>query len=388
MGLRHTDHDAVRDYLRELETKGFGSMVFPAFGGGAYGASGLPAWGNANGSWFSYFLPGANRDYAADAGDLWRNSAVAACMSWIAENFPEPTLEVARTKRDGTYDVDPHHELVRLIGAPNPYYDGDALWFATILSFVISGNAYWIKSKDPTNVRSGLPQLEPVLREIVADNAANTYVAAILKNMGVPGIIISPETDNVTFEDDEAKAIKGRFKESTAGDNVGDPLVFSLRMKIQELTLSPEKLALDKIRMVPEARICAAFRIPAMVVGLSVGDQQRTYANMAVAERMAYRNCLVPLQKTFAKALTRQLLPDLGGQPREHVRWDYTHVEAMAEERGEVAKRSVLLFTGGVASKEEARALNHMGAAKETDTFITPKAATTAKLNPDEPPST
>jgi hypothetical protein len=135
-------------------------------------------------------------------------------------------------------------------------------------------------------------------------------------------------------------------------------------------------MALDKIRKVPEARICAAFRLPAMVVGLSVGEEQKTYANMAVAERMAYRNCLVPLQKTFAKALTRQLLPDMPDyRPGDIARWNYSTVEAMSEEADSVAKRMVLLFTGGVASKEEARAKVGLGEAREGDTFVQPKLA-------------
>jgi len=406
-------------------------MVFPAFGGGAYGSNGTPAWGSANGSWFTYYLPGATRDYAAEAGDLWRNSAVAACLGWISDNFSEPTIEVVRCKRGGVKEPVDDHDFTKRMREPNDDYDADALWAATVLSFVISGNAYWIKCKtaagrpeqlywapyweieprwsatgsqfidhydhvvdgkryplrredvvhfrrglNPTNVRSGLPMLEPVLREIVSDNAANTYVAAILKNMGIPGVIMMPEDNTTVIDGDDAKDIQSLWVERTSGDNVGKPLVTSVRMKIQELTLSPEKLTLDKIRKIPEARICAAFRLPAMVVGLSVGEEQKTYANMAVAERMAYRNCLIPMQKCFAKTLTRQLLPDLGGIPgKEYVRWNYSEVEAMSDEKDAVAKRSVILFTGGVASQEEARSMNGLGPAKPGDTFAKPKQA-------------
>ncbi|WP_422928547.1 phage portal protein [Singulisphaera sp. PoT] len=400
------------------------AMVFPAFGGGAYGTGGSPSWGGGS-SWYSYYLPGATRDYAAEAGDLWRNSAVSACLGWLTDNFSEPALEVVATRRNGVKEPVPNHPFTKRMCEPNPDYDADALWAATVLSFACSGDGYWIKCRaqtgvkelywapyweieprwaadgrsfidyydhvvdgkryrlergdvvhfrrglNPTNVRTGLPMLEPVLREVVSDNAANTYVAAILKNMGIPGVVIMPESDDVTLEDPDRAMIQSTWVERSSADNVGKPIVSSVKMKVQELTLSPEKLTLDRIRKIPEARICAAFRLPAMVVGLSVGEEQKTYANLEQAERMAYRNCLIPLQKNFAKALTRQLLPDLGGvKDRECVRWNYSEVEAMNEERDVVANRSVTLYAGGIASQEEARSMNGLGPAKAGDMFV------------------
>jgi HK97 family phage portal protein len=421
------DHGRVQRFLQFLEGKSVGgSMVFPAFGGGAYGYNGLPAWGNANGSWFSYYLPGAKYDYAAEAGDLWRNSAVAACLGWISDNFSEPTLEVVRKKRGGNEEILDAlgHPAPALLCEPNPDYDADALWAATILSFVISGNAYWIKAKapsgkkmwlywvpyweieprwnpsggqfidhydhvvdgkryplrkdqivhfrrglNPTNVRSGLPMLEPVLREICTDNSAAGYTAGICRNWGVPRVLIMPEGDNANISPDEQDNIRDMFVERTTGENVGAPLVNNVKLKVVELSAKPSDMALDKLREVPESRICAVMKIPPMVVGLGVGDKQKTYSNLATAERMAYRNCLVPLQKCFARALNRQLLPDLGDPSKEVLRWNYSNVEALQEEAMSVANRTVLLVKAGLMSKEEGRAKNGLGEAKPTDTF-------------------
>jgi phage portal protein BeeE len=35
-----------------------------------------------------------------------------------------------------------------LIGAPNGYYDGTALWQATLVSWCLTGNAYWLIVRD------------------------------------------------------------------------------------------------------------------------------------------------------------------------------------------------------------------------------------------------
>lgn len=418
---------------RDLSTKS-ASMDFPTFAGAAYGYGGGSAGGDVA-SWLGTYLPGAKYDYKQEAGDLWLNSAVAACLGWITDNFSEPEARVERLKGDGSTDFRRDHALVQKLADPNPDYDADALWAATVLSFVCSGDAYWIKAKsqipgvmdlywtphwdmwpvwdprdpkkfithyvhqvngkrvtvekenvvhfrrglNPVNQRVGLPQLEPVLREIVSDNAANTYQAAILRNMGVPGVLIQPEDDKVTLDEDDAKEIKRLYKEKSSQEAAGNPLMFSVRVKLQELTLSPEKLTLDKIREVPEARICAAFRLPAMVVGLSVGEKQKTYANMGVAERMAYRNCLIPLQKRFAKTVTKQLGPDFGLKPNECLRWDYSGVEAMAEEQSELTKRCVIAVKGSVMSVEEARSKLGLGPKKEGETFAPLTAGGEAK---------
>ena len=50
---------------------------------------------------------------------------------------------------------------------------------------------------DPENDRFGLSGLSAVLREVFTDNEAATYSAAILRNMGVPSIIVTPKNPGV-----------------------------------------------------------------------------------------------------------------------------------------------------------------------------------------------
>lgn len=423
---------AERINLETKKASALAAMRFPSYAGG-YGAGGTQIgswWGDGNAVLVGT-LPGGERNVIADAGDVWLNGVVGACLRWITDNFSEPTPEVVERQADGYLDPVPNDPLVDLLADPNPDYDSDVLFSATVLSYYVAGIGYWVKAKapagskmylyyvphwemkprwnrdgralitgydhvvdgrayplevdqvvvfrrnmDPANARAGLAPLASVLREIAADNAGSIYSFAILNNMGMPGVLISPADKNDQIPEDEQKVIKQLWKERTTGDQRGMPLVNSVPLKIERLTMSPEDLALDKMRKYPEARICAAMGLPPQVVGMTAGEDVKTYANWEQARRAAYEDCLVPLQKTFAKAITRQLLPDFGADPKKRMlRWNYDHVPAMSEDLNSKAKRAVDLYQGEVIMRSEAREMVGLDFEKEKDEVYLSEAA-------------
>ena len=48
---------------------------------------------------------------------------------------------------------------------------------------------------DPSDDLRGLSRLKAVLREVCTDNECATFSAAIMRNFGVPGVIISPHVE-------------------------------------------------------------------------------------------------------------------------------------------------------------------------------------------------
>ena len=376
------------------------------------------------GSWLYGTLPGSRVDYEREAGPPWLNSAVSICLSWIADNFPEPDLQVVRRRPDGIAEPAAGHPLLDLLERPNPYHDGDALWTATLLSYVVDGNAYWIKSRsaggtvrslwyaphwlvrpawpadgsefishyvysvggrevrygredvvhfryglDPENPRLGLSRVKPVLREVFTDNEAATYTAALLKNAGVPSVILSPADAQVTVKEPQRQAIKELWKEGTTGDRRGEPLVPSVAVKVDQLSWSPEQLRLEKIRQVPEARICGALRISPMAVDLDVGLERSTYSNKQDARRAAYHDCLIPLQKRMARCLTHSLLPDLRLDPTEQVAWDYSRVAALGEDRAQLFARLSQGYRSGWLKRSDARSAAGLPVSPEDDVY-------------------
>ncbi len=369
------------------------------------------AFGNEGDRIFRVRMPGSHYNYSAEAGTLWMNSAVAIGLGWIADNFPVPKLRV-----DGESDGRPRgpisgHPLTQLIHRPNSEYDAFTLWQATVLSYIVDGNAYWIKARgqngrplelwwrphwqiepiypedgsqfishyeyringravqldrsdvihfrdgiDPHNERKGFSRIKALVREICADNEANTFTVGILKNMGVPGLMISPP-EGERINDYDVQSIKDRFREEFSGDHRGGVLVNPTGARLERVGFSPEDLALDQIRRVPEARICAALRLPPQVLGLTSGEISKTYTNYAEARRAAYQDCLIPLQQRFAEILNQQLLTDLGDPEHEHVHWDYSGVDALREIQDATARNAASLFKDGLISRDEARTM-------------------------------
>jgi HK97 family phage portal protein len=407
-GLRDIDHSAAMSFLADLETKSFdGTMVNSAFGG--YGYAGNQS-SRAGGS-LRFLLPGAQYDYEAQAGELWLNSAVAICLRWLKTNFPEPKL-VVDERVDATTWKPIDHDVLNLLDTCNPAYGSDVLWGAAVLSGKVNGNAYLIKAKslagstkelwyaphwqmfprwrdgshfidyydhivdgarhrlevdqvvhlregiDPLNLRYGMSDLKSTLREICTDNQASTYEAAILRNSGVPGLMISFTDPNVTVDKDERDEFSRAFRAKFTGEKSGDPMVVNSGIKVDKVGYSPKELSLDTVRNVPESRICGAIGLDPMTVGLTVGAGQRKYANYQEARRAGYHDCLIPLQKMWAKQLQKQLavdFPDLADTRKRRLRWDYSEVEALQDDQDAKSTRVSNEYKSGIRKLDEAR---------------------------------
>lgn len=358
-------------------------------------------------------LPGSNLNWATMAGDPWRNSAVAVAISWARRNFPQASPVVRHLHKD---DIIDGHPLTTLLYRPNPYYSGRTLWAGTLLSWIADGNAYWLKVRDgagrivelwylphfqitprfvdgrliyehwdgrkripyeardivhfrngidPDNALRGMSDLKALLREVATDNECTVYDASILRNMGIPGVIISPGT-GTTIDERGADTIKQRFEEKFTGDNRGRPLIVPGPIEVHAPGFSPEEMALDRIRRVPEARITGAIGIPAMVLGLAVGENQRTYANMSEAREAAAEEFLIPTYTSIADDVDMQLVgvydvdkrafvPEMGDPTAERFDFDTTKLRMLADDVNATATRSVSLYTGGLATRGEMR---------------------------------
>lgn len=384
----------------------------------------LSGQGGANYAW--PVLPaGAAFDYEREAGDPWRNSAVAIALGWIRRNAPQARICVRRTGSDGTETEVRRHALTELVRRPNDFYKGRDLIAATALSLVADGNAYWLKARadgvgkplelwyvphwqifplwprdgsefisgyeyrtdggrtrvelaraevihfrnglDPANLRLGNSDVRNVIREVYSDNEASSYTAAILRNCGVISWVMAPKDNLQNFKEGERERLKAHLKAETTGENRGGVIMPSIPVSIDSPAFSPEQLALDKLRQWPEARILAAIGIPGMVLGLSVGDSQRTYSNMGEAHEWSWENCLMPLFDSLAEQLEEDLLPDLGKPEQEEVRGDYSKVRALSQDEDELYQRFGAAYSAGWITRAEARTGVNQKAAKGID---------------------
>ena len=370
-----------------------------------------------------FLLPGATHDYEREAGDLWANSVVAICLKWIGDNYTRADIGVYRLNRMGDRVLSPNHPLIALWNRPNSFYTGRVLAKAIALSLAVDGNAYLLKVRsgsgkpvqlwwvphwrigpcwpengstfishyeyqidgrtekidprdvihfrdglDPRNDRLGYAPLKAQLREICADNEAAGYQASLLRNMGVPGIVLVPANENIFIDKPSAEAMKERFRDAVTGDSRGDAIVLGGAVKIETISLSPEELALDRLPKAIQSRICASLGMSPMVVGLS--DDQKTYANYGESLKAAWHGALIPLQDLVAETLTYSLLVDFATEPGLTIDWDYSQVEALQEAESAKSTRVENQWKAGLITRNEGREAIGRQSIPEGDTWF------------------
>lgn len=354
---------------------------------------------------FGGLLKRTRFDYAREVGDMLDASVVMAPIMWLQRALPEATLAMRERKKGGKTEPIEEHELLELIRNPNPFYGDIALWAATILSFEIDGNAYWIKVRDmagrvrelwyvphwmiepkagldgteflshyeytpgtgygrfpldpddvvhfrnglnPRDLRRGISPLHSAIREIFADMESSNFVASLLRNMGVPGVVISPKQGAIPTPED-VEATKAWFQQTFSGDGRGGTLVMGAPTDVQPYGFNPQQMNLSEARDVAEERVCAALGIPAAVVGFGAGLQAtKVGATMEEMRKLAWHNGVLPLGRALVDELQRSLLPDFEkGGKRLELFWDTDDVLALSEDEDKQTARKLKEFEAG-----------------------------------------
>lgn len=214
---------------------------------------------------------------------------------------------------------------------------------------------------DSTNIRKGWSPLKSVLREIYVDEEAARFSAAILHNVGVPGLMLSPAKDSKrALSPDEAKLVKADVEQKTTGDRRGETLVFTNPTELKMFGFSPADLNLSAIRDVTEERVSSVMRVPAMVAGFGAGlDGVKVGATAAQLWAQLWQINILPTQRTFAEELQGQLLPDFATDAdleRQQVGYDLRDVAALADQEMAKVGRWKELTDAQLAKRKEARA--------------------------------
>ena len=377
---------------------------------------------------WALLLPRTKFDYAKEIGDGLGTNVIMAPVQWIMRTFPEAPVAIWKTQKDGPEKII-NHPLIQRLNKPTPNYGGRTLWMATMLSWTISGNAYWLKERNPLgqiiglryiphwmitpkfpadgsvyishyeynqgargrqdiatkdivhfrwglnprNTRLGLSPLASVLREAFADDEAANFSASMLRNMGVAGIMISPEGD-VAMGAEDAKAVKERYKELFGGDNRGEAMIMSGPTKVQQFGFDPQKMSVIGIRDVAEERVCAVLGMPAAVVGFGSGLQQtKVGATMQELIKLAWLGNIIPSQELVSEELHNQLLPDFEPKPEDFViGFDRNNIPSLQESADKKMERLDLGVRGGWVKVSEARRAIDLPVDDEDEIYLRP----------------
>jgi phage portal protein BeeE len=353
--------------------------------------------------------PGSNVDYATDVRNGMYSSVITSALSWVMRTFPEAPCVVQR-RVEKRWDEVEGHELTKLIRKPNPRYGGRVLWMATAMDFCF-GEAFWLKVRDgngkvvelwwvpralitptayasnagelshyayrpgsgaqidlalsdvshfrfgmdPNNIHRGFSPLAAVMREVYIDDAAANFTAAILKNLGIIGVIFSPKGG--TIPKDQAEALKAYVQSNFTGEKRAQAMMFTGEMNAQLLQYNLQGFDVGPIRDIVEERVSAALAIPAAVIGFGTGLQQtKVGATMREMVKLAWQGGIEPNQAIIADELDRSLLPEFQANTdlfRTH--FDTSQVEALTESPTERTTRVLLLVDKNIIKITQAQ---------------------------------
>lgn len=404
-------------------------------------ASAAMRWPGA-GSFASWIMPRSDIDYQTEVGTGRKSSVVMACVGWVMRTFPEAPVQVLRRNAEGAMEAVEQHKLLALLERPNPYYPGELLWQATMGDLETMGNAYWRKIRngygapvqlwwmpqatteprwsqhgtdyishydytvdgqtehlapedvvhfrwglDPENVRKGLAPLQSLWREVFTDDEAAAFSAALLKNMGVPGVILSPSGADLGTpgpNPDEQDAIKENFRQKFTGDKRGEPLVMEQPMNMQIVSLSPQQMDLGQLREIPEERVCAVMGIPAAVVGLGTGMQQtKVGATLRELRELAYESHIIPMQRLTGGQVESQLLVDFEDPAKAAIGFDDSKVRVLQEDEDAKWTRTDTAVRGGWMTILRAKEI--VGETPEDGDNIYLRPINVVEVGPDAP---
>ena len=368
-----------------------------------------------------------------EIGDGTSNSAVVACLNVLSTSFSEPQLQVV--KRDqvfGDREVDYKHPVAELYRRPNEFMSSSLLSHYIVVSLNAHGDAFIFKNrnqngkvvqlvplmpnlvevrgnteklithyeyyahsknelagepvkidpKDVIHIRQGIDSndhrrghapLKSILRELIGDEAAGQYSSALLTNLAVPGVVLSPRNDAMGGPTrEEAEAIASSYKQKFGGANRGQPMVLSGAMSVEVVSFSPDQMKLQELRRLPEERVSAVLGVPAILAGLGAGLDSATYNNTAELREFFTEQKLVPLWKTVANELTHQLLlPDFGGDD-VMCEYDVNNVRALQTDMDNLYNRVNKGVSGGWITIGEARKVVGLEVDEKHNVYLRP----------------
>lgn len=352
--------------------------------------------------------PGSSIDYATATANGMYSSVVTSALCWMMRTFPEAPVVVQRSKEE-RWETIAQHELTKLLRKPNPEYGGRVLWMTTIMDFCY-GEAFWLKvrsgegrvvelwwvprgmmtpyadpqtgrlhhyvyqpgtgaskelapsdvvhfrfGKDPRNLLRGFSQLAAVMREVYTDDQAANFTAAILKNLGIIGVIFSPKEGTIPKE--AAEELKNYVQANFTGEKRAQAMMFTGAMTATLLQYNLQGFDVGPIRDIAEERVSAALAIPAAVIGFGTGLQQtKVGATMREMVKLAWQGGIEPNQAIMADELDRSLLTEFQTNTdlfRTH--FDTSQVEALTESPAERTDRVLKLVTGNVLKISDAQ---------------------------------
>lgn len=360
----------------------------------------------------SFNFSGTNIDWVGQAGKVYDNAVVCHLVSWFIRSSSRCAMVAEKIDEAGNWAAYQPSEssmegrALAAIQTPNEFYGEQVLQAIMMANCLISGNGYWIPMLNAvgwpvgyygaplgsvtlhsntafidsytytserssvrllpteimhfrylvqkfTDTNLGISPFAGVLRDVAAENEAANYTASLMKDLGMPPLMLVPKDQEAAPPTQEQKVRLRDWWHRLTKDRRGFAPVSPYPFTVEKLGFSPNDLAMDKIRTFNASMICSALGVSPMVIGLN--DPNKTYSNMREAREAAFEGTTLPLLNGWANQFTswaraRYNLPNT-------IRFTYSlaDVRELSEDVDALWKRTVDAYARGVLTRAEAK---------------------------------
>lgn len=332
----------------------------------------------------------------------WSKSPVVfACVLALADAVATAPVVVTDDAGDGQHEPVAEHPLLDLIQRPNPSMDGSEFFQAVTVIAALSGfcviekernghgevvnlwplRSDWVKpiprdqsapaweyrvpgrrepfildpedvivythAPDPNMGYTGTAPMAVAFRELGVENAMTDFLKAFFDGGAVPqyGIIPRTQITNQEMADAFLEKVRGKFRETNGG-----PMLLTGVEDIKRIGFNFDELAYPQLRNLSEVSICAAFRVPAVLVGIQAGLDSSTYSNYESSFAYFFRTTVTSMWRRLDGALTRGLVHEFDDTGSLNIEFDLSQVDALQEDESALWQRATAaLQAGGIS---------------------------------------
>ena len=335
-------------------------------------------------------------------GEYYASSvSVYSAVKVRSEAISRPNLVIHRRSADGTMSpVGTAHPAQQLLDRVNPWYTKGDLWRATEIYLCLWGSAFWALERgengqweiwplrpdrvsvvpdsrqyirgftymgrngpvaytpdeilwmryfNPLEEFAGLSPVAPVRMAVHMGKDGLRFNRNFLRNSAQPDFVL---LTNETMTDSEIEEFYSRWEARYRGPgNAHRPAIASFVRDIKTLGFSQRDMDFIQGLRGSLEEVSRTYGVPKPLLS----DLERaTFANINAAERIFWRNTILPEMRFFEEQLTRMLLPRLG-YPDLEAAFDLTNIEVLREDENSRVSREAQLLDRGVLTINEVR---------------------------------
>jgi HK97 family phage portal protein len=175
-----------------------------------------------------------------------------------------------------------------------------------------------------------LSSLEAAAVAVDTHNAAAKWNKALLDNAARPsGALVYSGPEGAVLSDNQFERLKRELEDQYQGSvNAGRPLLLEGGLDWKAMSLTPKDMDFLEAKHAAAREIALAFGVPPMLLGIP-GDN--TYANFQEANRVFWRQTVLPLASRIGTSIAQWLAPQFGDGLRLVI--DTDKIDALAVDR-------------------------------------------------------